>query len=102
MKFAPEPAVVKPVEAPVAKTTVPEPKTAAANPVPETVSKTVDTAAELAQTAVVVPPTGGPDWVKLSLGVACFIAAIAAIFFLTRRAQPAAHGSVISRSMNKD
>lgn len=64
--------------------------------------KAVDTAAELAQTAVVVPPTGGPDWLKLSLGVICFIAAIIAVFFLGRRKQATAHGSVISRSMNQD
>jgi len=73
-----------------------------ASPATVAAVKAVDTAAELAQTAVVVPPTGGPDWLKLSLGVICFIAAIIAVFFLGRRRQAPAHGSVISRSMNQD
>jgi hypothetical protein len=71
-------------------------------PVAVAATKAVDSAAQLAQTAVVVPPAGGPDWVKLSLGILCFVAAIIAVFFLGRRKQAAAHGSMISRSMNQD
>ena len=93
------PAIAKPVVVPTSVETAPSRPSA---PAAVAAVKAVDTAAELAQTAVVVPPTGGPDWLKLSLGVICFIAAIVAVFFLGRRKQAPAHGSVISRSMNQD
>ncbi len=78
-------------------TTTPSPLPA---PAAVAAAKTVDTAAQMAQTAVVVPT--GPNWDRLLLGFIFLGAAIAAIIFLMRRNQSAAHGSVISRSMNRD
>ncbi|HEY1169857.1 MAG TPA: hypothetical protein VGH19_00685 [Verrucomicrobiae bacterium] len=79
--------------------TAPPPEPANKTPATTAASKTVDTATQFAQTAVVVPPER--DWVKIGLGLLCLAAAIIAVFFLTKRNQPA-HGSVISRSMNRD
>jgi len=92
-----QPASTQPVAAPVVAA-----QTKASAPAAVAAAKAVDSAAQLAQTAVVVPPAGGPDWLKLSLGLLSFVAAIIAVFFLGRRKQAAAHGSVISRSMNQD
>lgn len=76
-----------------AKTAVPP---AAAN----AAQKTVDAAANLAQTAVVTPVQTGPDWMKLSLGVLCLGGAIGISLYFTRKNRQVAHGSVISRSMD--
>jgi hypothetical protein len=65
-------------------------------------SKAVDSAAQLAQTAVVVPPASGPDWLKLGFGCLFLAGAILTAYFLMRRPASAAHGSVISRSMDRD
>lgn len=101
----PEPA--KPTENPVATqvqqpapTTTPKPEPAPAAAV--AASKAVHSAAQLAQTAVVVPPASGPDWLKLGLGCLFLAGAILTAYFLMRRPASAAHGSVISRSMDRD
>ncbi len=91
----------KPAEKPVAtqvQQTAPTPTPAAA----VAASKAVDSAAQLAQTAVVVPPASEPDWLKLGFGCLFLAGAILTAYFLMRRPASTAHGSVISRSMDRD
>jgi hypothetical protein len=62
----------------------------------------VDSAAQLAQTAVVTPPAAGPDWMKIVFGIICLGGAIGLVLLIGRKSRPAMHGSVISRSMDND
>lgn len=96
----PAQAVTQPKAIPAKETPI-----AAAPPASAAVAaaKAVDSAAQLAQTAVVTPPVAGPNWVKIVFGILCFGGAVGLlVLLLGRKSTPAAHGSVISRSMDND